>query len=339
MPRLDKVAVATVKTLPEQGLRRARPAAWRAAPAPPSDLIRDDDFRPAGVAALFDLAAEVKARPRRFARELAGRSVAVLFEKRSLRTRLTFELAVRTMGGESVFMDTAPQRIPDREPIADVARNLERWVDGVVLRTFSHSTVEEFALWSRVPIINGLSELFHPCQALTDFFTLRELAGKIAGVKLAFVGDGNNVAHSLLLSGALSGAHVAMATPAAYPPRPELVAAARQIASETGARIELYPDNPGGAVEGARAVYTDVWASMGFENEFAERALVFAPFQVTPELMERARPDAVFMHCLPAHRGEEVLEAVIESPRSAVFEQAENRLHVAKAILLTLLGN
>ena len=328
---MSKAAAVTVKTLPERASRRARPA-------PPHDLIRDDNFTPAGVAALFELAAEVKARPRRFARELAGRSVAVIFEKRSLRTRLTFELAIKSLGGDSVFMDTAPQRIPDREPIADVARNLDRWVDAVALRTFSHATVEEFAHWARVPVINGLSELFHPCQALTDFFTLHETFGRTAGVKLAFVGDGNNVAHSLMLSGALCGAHVAVASPRAYQPRPEIVAAARRIAARNGAAIELHPDEPVAAVKGAQAVYTDVWASMGFEHEATERAQVFASFQVTPELMRRAASDAVFMHCLPAHRSEEVAEEVFESPRSVVFDQAENRLHIAKAILLTLLA-
>src|SRR6266481_4271195 len=211
-------------------------------PAPPSDLIRDDDFTPAGVAAILDLAADVEKNPRRFQRELAGKSLAVLFEKRSLRTRLTFELAMKSLGGDSVFMDSAPQRIPDREPIADVARNLDRWVDAVALRTFSHSTVEEFAKWSRVPIVNGLSELFHPCQALTDLFTMTEAFGRNAvsrgKVKLAFVGDGNNVAHSLMLTGALCGAHIAVATPEAYQPNAEIVAQAHKIAAETGAKLE-----------------------------------------------------------------------------------------------------
>ena len=324
---MSKAAVATLKSSPE---------------ARPQDLIRDDNLTPAALAALFDLAAEVKARPRRFSRELAGRSLAVLFEKRSLRTRLTFELAMMSLGGDSVFMDTGPQRIPDREPICDIARNLERWVDGVALRTFSHETVEEFARWSHIPVINGLSEVFHPCQALTDFFTLAEVYGRAAvasgKVKLAFVGDGNNVAHSLMLSGALAGVHLSVATPSAYRPRPKIVSAARRIAKQTGARIELHLDDPRAAVRGARAVYTDVWVSMGFEHQEAERTRAFAPFQVTPALMEQAAPGAIFMHCLPAHRGEEVVEAVIESPRSVVFDQAENRLHMAKAILLTLLG-
>jgi ornithine carbamoyltransferase len=324
-----------MKPAPERAPRRVRPV-------PPPDLVRDDDFSSAGVAALFDLAADVKARPKRYARELAGRSLAVLFEKRSLRTRLTFELAMKSLGGDSVFMDSGPQRIPDREPIKDIARNLERWVDGVALRTFEHETVEEFARWARIPVVNGLSEKFHPCQALTDLFTLSEAFGRgavAAGqVKLAFVGDGNNVCHSLLLTGATCGAHVAVATPAGYEPDAGIVARAREIAAETGARIEIHSGDAGAAVAGARAIYTDVWASMGHEHEAADRAQVFAPFQVNAALLEAARPDAVFMHCLPAHRDEEVTDEVIESPRSVVFEQAENRLHIAKAILLTLIA-
>ncbi len=300
-------------------------------------LVRDDNFAPRSQEALFDLAAEVKARPRRFARELTGRSLAVIFEKRSLRTRLTFELAMKSLGGDSVFMDTGQQRIPDREPICDVARNLGRWVDAVALRTFSHHTVEEFQQWAGIPVINGLSEMFHPCQALTDFFTIREHFG--GPVKLAYVGDGNNVAHSLLLSGAIFGAHLSLATPQAYQPNAEIVATARKIAKQTGARIEIHPGQPNAAVAGAKAVYTDVWASMGFEQEAVERSKAFASYQVTPALMEQAHRDAVFMHCLPAHRGEEVTEEVIESPRSVVFDQAENRLHIAKAILLTVLNH
>ena len=322
--------------------RDPAPAPASAAPvsaaAPvPAHLIRDDDLTPAAVAELFRLAAAVKAQPPRYARALEGRALAVIFEKRSLRTRFTFELGMKLLGGESVFMDTGPQRIPDREPICDVARNLARWVDALALRTFSHATVEEFARFSSVPIINGLSELFHPCQSLTDYFTLREIFGELSQVRLAFVGDGNNVAHSLLLCGALTGAQVWVATPDAYAPRAEIVARARELASATGARLEV-GHVPEEAVDGAHAVYTDVWASMGFEQEGEQRARVFTPFRVTPELFARARPDAVFMHCLPAHRGEEVSEEVIESPRSVVFDQAENRLHMAKAILLMFLA-
>jgi ornithine carbamoyltransferase len=314
----------------------ARPRRPTEEPLPPH-IIRDDDLTPEAVAELFNVAARLKAYPRRYAHALEGRYLAVIFEKRSLRTRFTFELGMKTLGGESVFMDTGQQRIPDREPIADVARNLARWVDAIALRTFSHATVEEFARFSSVPVINGLSELFHPCQSLADYFTLQEYVGDLRQAKLAFVGDGNNVAHSLLLCGALVGTHVSVATPEQYPPRPDVLARAREIAAHTGATIGLCHD-PKAAVKDAHAVYTDVWASMGFEHEAAERARVFEPFRVTEELFACARPDALFMHCLPAHRGEEVAEEVIESPRSIVFDQAENRLHVAKAILMMLLA-
>jgi ornithine carbamoyltransferase len=306
------------------------------APAPPH-IIRDDDLTPRAVADIFDLAQRVKAHPRRYAHALEGRYLAVIFEKRSLRTRFTFELGMKTLGGESVFMDTGTQRIPDREPICDVARNLARWVDAIALRTFSHSTVEEFARYSSVPVINGLSELFHPCQSLTDYFTLQEIAGDLRSAKLAFVGDGNNVCHSLMLMGGLTGAHVSVATPELYPPRPELVARARELAQASGATIEVGHD-PQKAVADADAIYTDVWASMGFEHEAEARAQAFVPYRVTRELFAPARPDAVFMHCLPAHRAEEVTDEVIESQRSVVFDQAENRLHIAKAILMMLLA-
>ncbi len=338
MTRNTAVATATLRSLKSEGKPDAAVRSLKAAPnAVPEHLIRDDNLTPALVAEVFRLARLVKAQPRRYARALEGRSLAVIFEKRSLRTRFTFELGMKTLGGESVFMDTGTQRIPDREPICDVARNLSRWVDAVALRTFSHATVEEFARFSTVPVINGLSELFHPCQSLTDYFTVQEIFGDLGKTKLAFVGDGNNVAHSLLLCGALAGATVAVATPEAYRPNAGIVERAQALAQATGAVLEI-GHSPQQAVVGAHAVYTDVWASMGFEAEAEERARVFAPFRVTPELFDRARPDAVFMHCLPAHRGEEVTEEVIESPRSAVFDQAENRLHVAKAILLLLLA-
>lgn len=305
-------------------------------PLPPH-IIRDDDLTPEAVAELFNVATRLKDHPRRYAHALEGHYLAVIFEKRSLRTRFTFELGMKTLGGESVFMDTGQQRIPDREPVCDVARNLARWVDAIALRTFSHATVEEFARFSSVPVINGLSELFHPCQSLTDYFTLQEYVGDLRRAKLAFVGDGNNVSHSLMLCGALLGAHVSVATPQGYAPNALLVARARELAEASGARIEVGHD-PVAAVRDAHAIYTDVWASMGFEHEAAERARVFEPYRVDTGLFSKARPDAMFMHCLPAHRGEEVTEEVIESPRSIVFDQAENRLHIAKAILMMLLG-
>jgi ornithine carbamoyltransferase len=269
---------------------------------------------------------------------LAGRILALLFEKPSLRTRVTFEVAMKTLGGESVFIDCRGEPIGQREPVSDVARNLERWVDGIAARTFRHSTVEELARWADVPVINALSDRAHPCQALADFLTLHDTFGRLKGLKLAFVGDGNNVAHSLLLTGAKLGVEVAVATPASYEPDAAIVEAAKKLARPAGPKIHALRD-PEEAVAGAHAVYTDVWTSMGSEKESDVRRKRFRPYQVTARLFGKARPDAVFMHCLPAHRGEEVEDAVIDSPRSVVFDQAENRLHAQKALLCMLLGN
>jgi ornithine carbamoyltransferase len=224
-----------------------------------------------------------------------------------------------------------------REPLKDVARNLDRWVNGIVARTFSQNTIDELAEWSSAPVINALSDLYHPCQALADVFTLREQFGELRGVKLAFVGDGNNVAHSLMLTAARLGMDFAIATPEGYSPNAEIVSQAEGLAAISGSRLNLV-SNPAEAVAGARAVYTDVWTSMGHEQEQAQRQEHFAPYQVNENLMSRARPDAVFMHCLPAKRGEEVTDEVMESPRSIVFEQAENRLHTQKGLLLMMLG-
>jgi ornithine carbamoyltransferase len=298
------------------------------------DFACDLDLAGDELAALLDLAAEVKHAPRRYAHALAGKSIALLFEKPSLRTRLTFELAMKQLGGDSVASDGP---IGAREPLEDVARNLDRWVEAIVARTFSQATVEALARWSSVPVINALSDAFHPCQALADVLTLKEHFGDLAGLKLAFVGDGNNVAHSLMLNAARLGVDFAIATPHGYEPDPEIVAQADSLAAASGASL-LLADDPAEAVSGAHAVYTDVWASMGQEKEAARRRKAFQRYQVNTALFAGARPDAVFMHCLPAHRGEEVTEAVIEHQRSLVFDQAENRLHTQKALLLMLLS-
>lgn len=306
------------------------------AKAEPRHLRTDLDLTIGELTSLLDQTAQVKRTPRRFAHKLAGRYLALLFEKPSLRTRMTFELAIQQLGGDSVFTEYNGQRIGDREPIQDVARNLERWVHGIVARVHLQTTIEELARWSAVPVINALSDRYHPCQALADFFTLRERFGVLRGLKLAFVGDGNNVAHSLLLCAARLGVDMTVCTPADYQPEASIVATARELAAATGASIGLCSD-PLEAVEGAHAVYTDVWASMGQEKEAEQRRQVFAPYQVTEQILGAARPDAVFMHCLPAHRGEEVTDAVMESPASIVFDQAENRLHAQKALLLLML--
>ncbi len=303
----------------------------------PRDLVTGNEFSSAQIRELFHLAASVKARPERYRSALAGRFLALIFEKPSLRTRVTFEVGMASLGGAAVFLDHQGSRLGVRESVPDVARNLERWVHGIVARTFSQSTIEELATHAAIPVINALSDRFHPCQALADFFTLEEHFRNLKGLTLAYVGDGNNVCHSLLLTAARLGAHLRIATPRGYEPDAAVVAEARRAARDTRARIELLHD-PAEAVAGAQAVYTDVWASMGQEAEAAAREKIFAPYQVNEALFALAAPDAVFLHCLPAHRGSEVTAAVIDSPRSLVYEQAENRLHVQKAILLTLLG-
>jgi ornithine carbamoyltransferase len=260
----------------------------------------------------------------------------MFFEKPSLRTRLTFEAGMVSLGGTAMFVDQTHERLDAREKLSDVAHNLERWVDLIVLRTFSQQTIESMAEYASVPVINALSDLEHPCQALADYLTLMERFGDLKNRCLVYVGDGNNVAHSLLLTCACLGSSLRVATPQGYGPDPKIVADARAIAQETGATIELMCD-PHDAVDGADAIYTDAWTSMGQEEESDERARIFPPYQVNSKLMGEA-PHAVFMHCLPAHRGLEVTDAVMDSAQSLIFEQAENRMHVQKAILYLLLG-
>lgn len=298
------------------------------------DLLRDLDLTDDELLYLLDLADEVKAAPGQFAHSLENQSIALLFEKPSLRTRLTFELAIQQLGGGSVALDGP---IGVREPLKDVARNLDRWVNGIVARVFSQETIDGLAQWSRVPVINALSDAFHPCQALADVQTIRERFGSFAGLKLAFVGDGNNVAQSLMLTSLRLGMDFALGCPQGYMPNPEIIAQAEGLAAVSGATLHI-TRNPSEAVDGAHAVYTDVWASMGQEQEAVERRHAFRDYQVNDALFEQARPDAVFMHCLPAKRGEEVTDSVVESTRSVVFDQAENRLHAQKALLLMLLG-
>ncbi|HEY6271144.1 MAG TPA: ornithine carbamoyltransferase [Terriglobales bacterium] len=301
------------------------------------DFVSIRDFNPAETTSLFELAHVIKNRPADFRGALAGKQLVLFFEKASLRTRLTFEAGMASLGGTSLFVDQTRSRLSAREPVCDIARNVERWVDAVVLRTYEHSTIVEMAKHASIPVINALSDYEHPCQAYADYFTLQEKFGDLTKVHVAYVGDGNNVAHSLLLTAASLGSSIAVATPHGYAPLPEVVDAARKIGKQTGAIIEITTDALS-AVTGANAIYTDVWASMGQEAEAVERAKVFLPYQVNKKMFSRAATDAVFMHCLPAHRGEEVTADVIDSPRSVVYDQAENRMHVQKAILLSLLG-
>jgi len=301
------------------------------------DLVSIRDLAPREVEAILELAALMKARPADFRGALAGKQLVMFFEKPSLRTRLTFEAGMTSLGGSSFFVDQTQSPLGEREQLGDVAHNLERWVDIIVLRTFAHQTVEQVAEHANIPVINALSDLEHPCQALADYFTLQERFGDAKNIRLAYVGDGNNVAHSLLLTCASLGSAIRIATPENYAPDTQVLADAQEIARRTGATIELFTD-PAEAVRGVDAVYTDTWVSMGQEKESEQRARTFAPYQVNEPLMSQAAAYAVFMHCLPAYRGKEVTGQVIDSWRSVVFEQAENRLHVQKAVLLLLLG-
>jgi ornithine carbamoyltransferase len=301
------------------------------------DLVSTRDLGREGVAAVLHLAGIMKARPKTFRSALAGKQMAMFFEKPSLRTRLTFEAGMASLGGTTFFVDQTQERLDAREKLSDIAHNLERWVDAIVLRTFDQHTIEGMAEHASVPVINALSDSEHPCQALADYFTLQERFGSLKNIGLAYIGDGNNVAHSLLLTCACLGSTIRVATPEGYGPNAQIVADAREIAEQTGAVIDVLCD-PQAAVAGVDAVYTDAWASMGQEHEAGKRARIFPPYQMNEELVAGAAPHAVFMHCLPAHRGEEITDAVMDSERSIVFEQAENRMHVQKAILYLLLG-
>jgi len=300
------------------------------------DLLTGAEWTPAQLRDFFHLAADVKAHPDRYRTSLAGCVLTLIFEKPSLRTRVTFETGIANLGGTSIFLDHTNSRMAEREPIRDIARNLERWVQGIIARVFAQESLDELARNANVPVINALSDKFHPCQALADFFTLQERFGGLRGLKFAYVGDGNNMCHSLLVTGARCGAHIRVATPAGYEPDAAVVADAKRVARETRGKIEIFR-SPEEAVSGAQAVYTDVWTSMGQEQEATKREAAFAGYQVNEALFALAARDAVFLHCLPAHRGLEVSTGVIDSSRSIIYDQAENRLHVQKAILHTLL--
>jgi ornithine carbamoyltransferase len=301
------------------------------------DLCSIADLSVQETTAIMELAHAVKAHPEDFRRALDAKQMVMFFEKASLRTRLTFETAINTLGGNAIFVDQTQSPLGERESLADMSRNLERWMDVVVLRTYAHETITEMASYARVPVINALSDYEHPCQALADFFTLEEKFGSVRGLKFVYVGDGNNVCHSLILTAAQLGAHCTVATPKGYAPKLDIVAQAIEIAESTGGSIALTHDAVK-AAEGADAIYTDVCTSMGFEHEATKRAPIFAPYQVNEKLMSLAAPHAVFLHCLPAHRNAEVTDAVLDGPQSIVFDQAENRMHAQKALILMLLG-
>jgi len=286
---------------------------------------------------ILDLAEKIKEKPGPFQDKLKNKVLAMIFEKPSLRTRMTFEVGMLQLGGEAVYLSPSDIQIGMRESAYDVAKNLERWVDGIMIRTFSHDTVVNLAEASCIPVINALTDLLHPCQAMADFLTLREKKGGLSNLKLAYVGDSTNVAHSLILASAKAGAEMAIASPSGYEPEPAILRMAEDEGKETGFRCILTAD-PVEAVKDADAVYTDTWTSMGQEKDKQARTQTLSPYQVNSQLMDEARSDALFMHCLPAHRGEEVTDEVIDSTQSVVYDQAENRLHVQKTILFMLLG-
>jgi ornithine carbamoyltransferase len=304
------------------------------------DFLSAADFSAAEVVAIFGRAAELKAEfvadHRHRTPPLVGRTLAMLFQRPSLRTRVTFEAGMTQLGGHAIYL-TNDVVLGARESVRDVARNLERFVDAIVVRTGPHEVVAELAASAAIPVVNGLTLREHPCQALADLFTLRERFGRLDGLVLAFVGDGNNVYHSLALLGAALGLEVRLAHPSGYGPNDKIVARARAIAARSGGALTFTAD-PREAVRGADVVYTDAWTSMGQEAEAEERRDAFAAYRVDDALLEAAGPGTVVMHCLPAHRGEEITSAVMDGPRSIIFDQSENRLHVQKALVVELLG-
>ena len=285
---------------------------------------------------LFQTAKDLKSGRDQHTAVLRQKRLAMIFEKDSLRTRFTFDIGMQDLGGSVVFMDPRDARLGSRESVKDMARNLERWVDCIVARTFKHKVLDELAANCDIPIINGLSDFVHPCQALADFMTMSEKWGDVRGRTITYVGDGNNTCHSLIYTAAKLGTHIRACSPEGYEPNARVVNEAMRVAQQTGAEISILND-PAAAADGTDAIYTDVWASMGQEDEIEERNGVFAPYQVDAAMMARAKDDALFMHCLPAHRGWEVTQEVMDGDQSVVYDIAENRLHVQKALLTLLI--
>ncbi|MBI3923781.1 MAG: ornithine carbamoyltransferase [Armatimonadetes bacterium] len=304
-----------------------------------SDLTSINELSPDAVAEVLDLALRLK-KEQKAGKEhpiLKGKTLAMVFEKPSLRTRVTFEVGMQQMGGYALYLGPSDIQLGVRESVADVARNLSRWVDGIMARTFSHKTVADLAEYAEVPVINGLSDLEHPCQALADFLTIHERKGDLRGITLAYIGDGNNVANSLMLLAARVGTSFVVACPSGYEPDQSLWQSAKVTGETTGSRL-LRVEDPREAVREADVIYTDVWVSMGQEEETDRRTRDFQPYQVNSELLRHAKPDAIVMHCLPAHRGLEITDDVLDGPQSVVLDQAENRLHAQKAVMGLLMG-
>ena len=312
------------------------------------DLISIKDLTTKEIDELFNLAVELKRNKTKFNKVLAGKTLALIFQKPSNRTRVSFEVGMYQLGGNSVYLSPSEINLGVRETIKDAAKTISRYVDGIVLRTFEHKNCLDMAGAAGVPVINGLSDFSHPCQTLADLFTIGEkfsrlshtwqkAGARLKGLTLAYVGDGNNVCNSLLFAAAKTGMNIAVATPAGYAPNPEVVKQSKEIAKDTFSQITITQD-PLSAVNGAQVVYTDVWASMGQEEEISKRKIIFKDFQINARLLTNAAPGVLVMHCLPAHRGEEITDEVMDSKNSVVFDQAENRMHVQKAILIKLLG-
>ncbi|MDD5006023.1 MAG: ornithine carbamoyltransferase [Candidatus Omnitrophica bacterium] len=301
------------------------------------DFVSIKDLSTQEIETVFSLAKELKKDRLKFFGALKGKSVALIFQKPSNRTRVSFEVGISQLGGNAIYLKPEDINPGVRESIADISKTLSRYLDAIILRTFGHDIVLEVAKYASIPVINGLSDLLHPCQALSDIFTINEKLGKLKDVTLSYVGDGNNVCNCLLYAASKTGMNFKIGTPKRYGPNKEIVDDALEIAKKTGAKISLF-NNPNDAVKNSDVIYTDVWASMGKEKEAWKRKMIFGKFQVNRRLVALAKPSVLIMHCLPAHRGLEITDEVMDSPNSIVFDQAENRLHIQKAILLMLLG-
>jgi ornithine carbamoyltransferase len=300
------------------------------------DLLCTSALSPADIEHIFTTSRALKSDRALHTEVLRHKRLAMIFEKDSLRTRFTFDIGMQDLGGSAVFMDHRDARLGSRESVKDMAKNLERWVHGIVARTFKHKALEELAQHAGIPVINGLSDFVHPCQALADFFTLTEKWGPLRGRTLCYVGDGNNTCHALIHTAVKLGVHIRVCSPEGYEPNARVVNEAMRTAQEHGSEVTILND-PDAAAEGVDAIYTDVWASMGQEDEIEERNGVFAAYRVDEEMLARAKPGALFMHCLPAHRGWEVTQEVMDGPQSVVYDIAENRLHVQKAVMALLM--
>ncbi|MEF2243916.1 MULTISPECIES: ornithine carbamoyltransferase [unclassified Paenibacillus] len=303
------------------------------------DFLMLVDYKPEEIRYLIDLAIDLKTKQKagEIYHPLKGKTLGMIFEKSSTRTRVSFEVGMYQLGGQGLFLSGNDLQLGRGETIWDTAQTLSRYLDGIMIRTFAHRNVVELARGATIPVINGLTDLSHPCQALADYQTILEKKGRLEGIKIAYVGDGNNVVHSLMMGGAKLGMHVAIATPEGYEPDADLVKQTQANAAETGSTVTVYRD-PKEAIADADVIYTDVWASMGQEAEQKEREIAFSAYQVNEELVKYAKPDYLFMHCLPAHRGEEVSEGIIDGDHSIIFDQAENRLHAQKAIMAAIMS-